>query len=420
VTLLGRKKGLTNSTVRLLGIIGESKVPLSANEIRKRMIKYDPSSNSDWRFVYEKLENLTPTSDMIPGKRLFCYDDFVENTHNDVNKRLIQKLEAEYKLGWKWDKIQPYFETSPRGNKVVKIRKDDRNFIEIELLSVNTEKHQSGLAKMIFVLNGSKFEPPLITERKNTRSYVRSMSSETYVKSVGLRTYLFPTLSKEGEDIVSKKRNQIQSLDLSYDEEQVIRHEIEEIKNNRHYWEYSLNLRGLLIYLTGESTDNNRIEKTLESLSERDKYVRINESVVIGINKDNGEDLHRVWSYQIKEDFPFLSHYNELKKSLPERFSAKLLKNIALELQDHIEDTSNEDLKYEVTSRYYKALTDYFWLVGISFTPLILDRNRVYPETRDMIIKYQLEILTYLIHRKQKEVFRLESERKHYLRYYRS
>ena len=105
---------------------------------------------------------------------------------------------------------------------------------------------------------------------------------------------------------------------------------------------------------------------------------------------------------------------------MPERFSASLLKNIALELQDRIEDISNENLKYEVTSRYYKALTDQFWLVGISFTPLILDRNRVNPETRDMIIKYQLEILTYLIHRKQKDLLRLETERKHYLRYYRS
>ncbi|CAN5236494.1 hypothetical protein BH18THE2_BH18THE2_34670 [soil metagenome] len=421
VVYSGMQKRLKPFDIRMLSIIGESRVPLPANEIRKKMIKHDPGS--DWRFVYQKLKELTPTTDVIRGMRLFCYDDFVANTHNEVNKKLVKKLEAAYGYGleWKWDKIQPYFEINACGNKVIKIRNDDKNFIEIELLPTNTEKHRKNLAKMVLVINGSKFEPPLITERKNTKWYVYSMSAETYVKGVGFRTYLFYTLSKEGENMVSKKRNQIESGDLlSYDEEQVIRHEIEGIKNNRHYWEYSLNLRGLLIYLSGESTDNNRIDKTLESLSERDKYVRISDSVVIGINKNNGQDLFRVWSYQIREDFPFLSHYNELKKSVPEKFSAKLLKDIALELQYRIENINNEDLKYEVTSRYYNGITNHFWLVGFYFTPLILDRNRVNPETRDIIIKYQLEILAYLNHRKQKEIFRLESERNHYLQYYRS
>jgi hypothetical protein len=407
----------------MLGIIGGSRVPLSASEIRRKMVKFDPGSNSDWRFVYQKLEELTPTSDVIRGMRLFCYDDLFSNIHNDVIKNLVKKLEAAYGYGleWKWDQIQPYFEINPRGNKVINIRNDNKNFIEIELLPIDNEKHQTDLAKMVLVINGSKFEPPLITKRKNTKWYVHSMSSKTYVKGVGLRTYLFYTLSKEAENIVSKKRNQIKALDPQfYEKKQVICNEIKEIRNNRHYWVYSLNLRGLLLYLTGESTDSNRIDKTLRSLSERDRYVRVNDSVLIGLDKNNVEDLLRVWSYQIKEDFPFLSHFNELKNNLPEKFSPSLLKNIALELRDRIEDISNENLKYEVTSRYYKALTDQFWLVGISSTPLILDRNRVNPETRDLIIKYQLEILTYLIHRKQKDLLRLETERKHYLRYYRS
>jgi hypothetical protein len=108
-----------------------------------------------------------------------------------------------------------------------------------------------------------------------------------------------------------------------------------------------------------------------------------------------------------------------VKKYLPERFSAKLLKDIALELQNRLEEMNYEDLKYEVTRRYYKGIYDHFWLVRTDFTPLILDKARIDPETRDMIIEYQSEILVYLIHREQKEVFRLESERKYFRRYYR-
>jgi hypothetical protein len=77
-------------------------------------------------------------------------------------------------------------------------------------------------------------------------------------------------------------------------------------------------------------------------------------------------------------------------------------------------------LKHDVTRLYYKGIKDYFWIVGDFFTPLILDRSRIEPEVRDMIIEYQQEILAYLIHRKQKEVFQLESEWKHYRKYYKS
>jgi hypothetical protein len=320
-------------------------------------------------------------------------------------------------LDWKWDEIQPYFETNSCGNKVIKIKKDDKNFIEIELLPIDSKKHQNGIAKMVLVDNGSTFTPPLIIKRKNSKRYVYSTSRESYIKSIGSRTYLFHTLSKEAKNIVSKKRHQIELMNPRSYEVEAMEHETETIENNR---EYSLNLRGLLLYLAGESVENNRIDKTLDSISERDEYIRVRDSVIIGVNEDNGQNLLRVWTYKIKQDFPFLSHYNAIKKFLPERFSAILLKNIALELQYRLEDINNEDLKYDVTRLYYKGIKDHFWIDDDFFTPPILDRSKIDPETRDMVIKYQQEILAYLIHRKQKEVFQLEREWKYYREYYKS
>lgn len=410
---------LTKFVTRMLGIIGESKVPLPAKEIRKKMReRYYPGDSC--RFIYQKLRELTPTDEKIPGASLFCYEDFVANSDNDVNKRLVKKLEIEYNLGWKWDEIQPYFETNPSGNKVIKIRKDEKNLIEIELLPIIPGQRQDSLANMVLVDNGRKFTPPLITKRTHTNWYVYSMSSKTYTTSIGSRTYLFHTLNKEAEGMVSKKRNQIKLMDPESNEVEVLEHEIREIKNDRHYWEYSLNPRGLLLYLTGESLENNRIDKTLDSLSERDEYIRICDSVVVGVNEENGEDVLSVWRYKIKQDFPFLSHYREIKKHLPERFSARHLKDIALGLQNRLEDISYENLRYEVTRLYYKHVKDHFWLESALFTPLILDRSRIETKVRDMIIEYQREILAYLIHRKQKEVFQLESEREYYRKYYKS
>ena len=78
--------------------------------------------------------------------------------------------------------------------------------------------------------------------------------------------------------------------------------------------QYSLNLRGFLKYLTGESYDNNRIDKTMETLSECDKYVSIKNQESMDNNTEFGQDLSRTWNYQIKENFSFLSFYNDIKK----------------------------------------------------------------------------------------------------------
>lgn len=196
------KKRLTNNngqfTTRMLGIIGRSKKTLSADEIRKIMKqKFYP--HSDCRFVYQKLKELTPNTNEIPGTRLFCYDDFIEKNDAYTNKKLVKKLETAYgdRLDWKWNEIKPYFESNPSstsGNKVVKIRieQDSNNSIDIELLPSEGKDRQNNnkIAKMILIHNGARFTPPLITKRKNKKWYVYSISSETYYSNRELRTYL--------------------------------------------------------------------------------------------------------------------------------------------------------------------------------------------------------------------------------------
>ena len=73
------------------------------------------------------------------------------------------------------------------------------------------------------------------------------------------------------------------------------------------------------------------------------------------------------------------------------------MKDIALELQNRLEGINIEDLKYEVTSRYYYAIANYFWSVNNPFgVPLILSRDRIDLKAAISIIKYQLEIHSIL------------------------
>ena len=87
-------------------------------------------------FVYQKLKELTPTTDEIPGIRLFCYDDVIEKNDAHTNEKLVKKFEKAYgdRLKWKWNGIKPYFEPNPSAscNKIVKmkIEQDSDNLIE--------------------------------------------------------------------------------------------------------------------------------------------------------------------------------------------------------------------------------------------------------------------------------------------------
>jgi hypothetical protein len=51
--------------------------PLSAMEIRTN-IKKRFYPGSDCHFVYQKLKELIPITDEIPGTLLFCYDDVID------------------------------------------------------------------------------------------------------------------------------------------------------------------------------------------------------------------------------------------------------------------------------------------------------------------------------------------------------
>jgi hypothetical protein len=121
---------------------------------------------------------------------------------------------------------------------------------------------------------------------------------------------------------------------------------LSEIEGNRSHWKYSLNTRGLILLILGiieeEKRENGRVKNAeisniLENLSEN-----------------------------FKKDFPYLMRYNEIKEIYDELakkekgyeyFQVRLLKQVALELQNIIDTIDTEELNYYVTKHYSTRLT---------------------------------------------------------------
>ena len=86
----------------MLGIIGRSNTPIPANEITRQMKKHGGYYKaSDRKYVYEVVENLTPIDDEIPGIRLFCYNDLIEEFRSKdtiTSKKIRRGLWVYFKV----------------------------------------------------------------------------------------------------------------------------------------------------------------------------------------------------------------------------------------------------------------------------------------------------------------------------------
>jgi len=148
-----------------------------------------------------------------------------------------------------------------------------------------------------------------------------------------------------------------------------------EIESNTRNLEYSINIRGLVLYILGIINEgrarNIEVSKVLQNLSEN-----------------------------YKEEFPFLVHYKEIEelydklateKGIPEYeyFQAKLIKKIALELQYSIDTIKKEELDYHITKRYSEELTWYYMApLKISPSPLPDIIRQYYLYTQEFIKNY--------------------------------
>jgi hypothetical protein len=342
------QKFLTNSKYRiLLEVLATSPRPLKAYEIKNKMgNKYD-------KYVYLMIEELVPTK--YAERFLFNWDEI---SFDKAEPKFIRKLDDVFGLNWV-DTTRSYNDLSYFKNiEIKKISNKEAIFIEYGsnhsvLIELESEKSNSA---MITIFDNSKKRQrityPLIVKKKNKKRYV-------YTELVSFSrpiSYLNITLDEKTEQSISQIKKQALATNPEIDPFELDHlPEVLKLSNNRNNWKYSVNIRGLMLYILGEKEEENNKKKGNIEKKGRTHNIRIN-NVLSNLSK------------YYTEEFPFLLYYDEFKeeyKKLAEagksehHFNVKLIKEIADELKYQLDNTDIESLKYWVTNRYSGKITEY-------------------------------------------------------------
>lgn len=349
---------------RLLHIIGKSRKPLSSTQIEE---KYGSKS------MYKMLNELCPTEYVIDDC-LFVWEDILENQENGEYKRkLITKFNEVFGLKWHLEDGEVKEDIDLNNNNLIrfKFKNSDnsgqvniyhgqRNMIEI-CLEHKKKNRQQNACMTIYEDNVEytfKTEKPRIV----TRHYKKTSKTAIYTLKYNPNTtrYLDVTLKPKAEKLMSDKRKEEGITDSEFKRTQqrgdyghtssysVISdialadsfHDIREMRDNRGNWRYSLNLRGLLLYLYHE---NNSEDKTRKAKS------RIREVISNPILKDKAK---------------FLMFWEDFKKIGFNIFD--LLLEIGREYKDQLHisvDVERQDNNYymrRITERFYVELQGIF------------------------------------------------------------
>ncbi|MDQ6666884.1 MAG: hypothetical protein M3Y53_01505 [Thermoproteota archaeon] len=386
-----KKSLMRKNYARLLGIIGQSKEAVSGNEIVDMMKQFEPSS--DWRYIYEMLDELSPSRIFKFGTRMFCVNDLFSedfDTRKKSSVNLIKKLKKSHEqyAKIKGDDLhmchffdnnnnKSYVERNEHGEiRKVIIEDYDKNLIEVEgvtpskeiisnLQPIITIAYCASDYRNIQVALSPKLMIPLALKKKGGKLYAHQpvLSDDDPIQ------FLNP-ISKVSKNLRDKNTSQsINSLDLQ-----------NSMTSSK---KYRLNLRGLMLFILSE-----------------DNFVEINDVLKNLIETDTDVELKKDssgLSYTVKENFPFLSRYFiEFQRVVRKDFAFIALKRAGKIVQNKLESISMKELKYIVTREYYAQIEKFYWSKDcLLFGHLELNLYGYNGNYRD-IWMYKLSILYFI------------------------
>jgi hypothetical protein len=394
VTNYGFKQEKSIIERKLLYILGKSKTALSIVQIENELQK----SNSDdgTKYIYEVIKKLTPDLNYIPNILLFKYRDFFENEEETkiLNDEEIEKLKESicskiffsYHSFFDWKEESELVYVKKKPNVISVGSNKNSKFIEIVLNPINPSTND--FAKLFY----KGIELPTIIKRKKEDSFIYSVeeyyNSQRYVDILPM-------------DIKKKDSTNQQHLVVKKDSN---------IKGKKNY--YVLNLRGFLHYLLLNKRNKKNykeINEVLENLAENNSNILF-ENEFQGFYEEEKEtmenrksfDTNDFYTHKVKDNFAFLSFYNQYKKCLPDNFTANILIEVANELKYRLEEIEIPDLKHEVTSKFFTNIENYLW--ESFFYPKISNRDLISDETFEILKKCQEETREYERIWKEKEL----------------
>ncbi|NAL78049.1 hypothetical protein [Nitrososphaera sp. AFS] len=369
------KKSLKGKSYRrLLKVIGASPEPLSRSEIMYKMRDIDPTS--DWRYVYEMLEDLYPTN-WGNGSRYFCLDDIISQDQR-ASSKLMTKMIKEFPPNYlgKKEKLDLAKKKDTCKTYISKNSKKEITNITVEGGSNNSVHlqppfpHSRNPDTPLTVTNYIEITTIINNYKYIIDGYLRKKGRKTYAHG---QTYGSPYLDLTRID---------DRLGLASDPSGTVSR-------------YRLNLRGLMLLLLSEE-DPEQVNCVLKNLAKTDNDIHIKRDF-------NG------LLYTVKENYPFLSIYFEKFLEVTDNFAFHRLKAIAMEIEYTLDKILLEELKNIVTRKFYSGIETRDWsnaTSSMSRTRLLdLAILGVVPKEVSL---YKLSILYYLRSLVENELFLID------------
>jgi hypothetical protein len=330
--LLIKKRGRSHSEInytQILRIVGMSSKPLSSRQIEIKFTRDQDVSNPHVYFMLDKL--FETTTETMP---LFAWDKFPGE--DNYNLKVLRKLNWVFML--KWSSLEK--RASGSSDKLIDIRKsDDDKIITIEhgkegkVIIDRSSNLDKGNNNAVVTLTHIYTEDSNKKQKKHRLTISKShgklyVSVELAARSYPIR-YLDVVFKKEPKDFIEAA-------------------EMGGIDNSRN-WRYVLNIRGLIRYILGE-------------LTEEEKYRKKHNTRIAAMLKNLSENY--------LDRFPFLLYYDIFRreyhrlhnegKGFSRFYEVEVLKIIAHELQYLVHTADHVYLKYYLTRRYSEEIMQYF------------------------------------------------------------
>lgn len=356
-------------------------------------------------YVYYIMDELCPST-FTPDRFVLKWND-IDNRNKDSNykRKLLLKIKYLYKMDWKVPKADDQLNINylirfkkSRDRKLCWINHDTDNVIGIGLIN-SAEKEE---AKIIVLDGGIKKELVddwLIVKRSKRKSklslYTRKRNPQSrwyldVIMSEKARTQNNPIIERYWEFIkyfhMINHRNRIPANIL---EEIIGNSSCMNIINNKEYWEYRLNFRGLLLYLIGEPK------------LERRSNIR--------------EILSNILTLEIA---PFLMYWLHLEKM---GFDViEVLRRIAQQFQAQIDLTLYDDsyLMRTIAERYFIEVEYFFNPVNLAIHRNAWIQELGIEKTSEFLLKLFEYRLFMLHHLKRWTTLRLKEINSNYRIYY--
>lgn len=385
--------------VRILATIGTSREALSSHELILKMVEkglLEPPGNKD---VIRKLKSLNPfpfelnkSTYLIDLKKLYSIKDneaFICN----IFRKISRIFELEWDIGLVENRLKNDLSITQNDKELIMILEYGSENIVIGI--PNELKYETRGLVLHLRENKIVHEETLIVVNKDgiNRVYIENEVKDRI-------WYLNITLSQNARklnplldrywDYVKNFHNRDSFMKIPVEISYEINNNPECMKiiNDSRYWKYSLNPRGFILFLIGESK-------------------------VKSVNKKGEKRIRDVLSnHETLKMAPFLKYWDIFEQIGFDVINT--LRNIGRDFENHIylKDFSDEDLVYMITERYSDLLEQYLTFVHMYSFPANIS---LYKKYKDLDIenirkRYLLEILNKQKHYLDQKVSAIEEK----------